>query len=176
MIVSIWFAGLGFSWNLIEKSPSCWKGVTLFPFLCLFLLPYSFSVAFNFLKFDLGNTKKELNNNTKITLLHTTTALNPSSFTQVSGGSRFSCLLSKFIHHIHLLLTNHIVGRGYDFPPTMLRLRMEEQQQQQRELERSLSEMTLVQKSVVNQPYFSYQMNELKVPVPEGWWWWCIFL
>uniref|UniRef100_A0A0A0L4W6 C3H1-type domain-containing protein n=2 Tax=Cucumis sativus TaxID=3659 RepID=A0A0A0L4W6_CUCSA len=62
----------------------------------------------------------------------------------------------------------HSIGRGYDFPPTMLRLRMEEQQQQQRELERSLSEMTLVQKSVVNQPYFSYQMNELKVPVPEA--------
>uniref|UniRef100_A0A9I9D7D1 Zinc finger CCCH domain-containing protein 18-like n=1 Tax=Cucumis melo TaxID=3656 RepID=A0A9I9D7D1_CUCME len=62
----------------------------------------------------------------------------------------------------------HSIARGYDFPPTMLRLRMEEQQQQQqRALERSLSEMTLVQKSVVNQPYFSYQMNELKLPVPE---------
>lgn len=54
----------------------------------------------------------------------------------------------------------------------MLRLRMGEQQQQQQQqqcaLERSLSRMTLIQKSVVNQPYFSYQMNELKLPVPEG--------
>ncbi|XP_038905764.1 zinc finger CCCH domain-containing protein 18-like isoform X2 [Benincasa hispida] len=64
----------------------------------------------------------------------------------------------------------HLIARGYDFSPTMLRLRMEEQQQRQQQqhaLERSLSEMTLIQKSVVNQPYFSYQMNELKLPVPE---------
>lgn len=66
----------------------------------------------------------------------------------------------------------HSIPRGYDFSSTMLRLRMGEQQQQQQQqqcaLERSLSRMTLIQKSVVNQPYFSYQMNELKLPVPEA--------
>lgn len=58
------------------------------------------------------------------------------------------------------------VPRGYE-ASRLLRLRLEEEEEQQQqalEVERRLSEMSLMQKSVLNQPYFSYQMKELKVP------------
>ncbi|XP_022932409.1 zinc finger CCCH domain-containing protein 18-like [Cucurbita moschata] len=60
---------------------------------------------------------------------------------------------------------------NYDSASTMLRLRIEEQQRQQEqhalEVERSFTEMTLMPKSATNCSYFSYQMKELRLPVPE---------